>query len=154
MTASAQTVAQALAEFLAAHRMDRRGYKSRVLLVRLGPIALPFPNPGFLPVHDLHHVVLGAPPTFWGEVEVSAFELRSGPPSALVALLCVGALVLGGLLAPRRVWAMWKRHRGAVNLYRRTLGLSYAAALALDLESLRAMMLGAEEKDKEEGLRC
>lgn len=49
---------------------------------------------------------------------MSVLELRSGPPTALITLLCVGALLLGGLLAPRRVWAMWKRFAGCRNLYR------------------------------------
>lgn len=153
MTACAQKeVGQALAEFFARHRMDRRGYNQRVLLVRLGPISLPFPNPGFLALHDLHHVVLDAPPTFWGEVRVSAFELRSGPPSALIALLCVGALALGGLVAPRRVWGMWQRYRGAVNLYRNTLGLSYDDALALELSRLRELMVPLQDQERE--VRC
>ena len=108
---------EALERFLAANRIDRRGYESARFRVRLGPITLVFPNPGKLPIHDLHHVALGVPATFWGEVEISAFELGIYP-SALITLLCVGALALGGLLAPLRVRSMWRRYAGCRNLYR------------------------------------
>ncbi len=148
---SGTSVADALAAFLETHRMDRGGYRRRVFLVRLGPITLPFPNPRFLALHDLHHVALDVPPTFWGEVEVSAFELRSGCPSALIALLCVGALAFGALVAPRRVLSMWARYKGARNLYRPRVRLSYEELLALPLSELRGLTMLEQE---EEAIRC
>lgn len=130
-------VGAALAAFFAAHGLDRGGYAADRLVVRLGPLKLPFPNPGYLPFHDLHHLAIDAPPRFWGEVEVSALELRSGCPTWLIWLLCVGALALGGLLAPRRVWRMWKRYAGCENLYR---GHEYQELLSLDVAGLRRRM--------------
>jgi hypothetical protein len=56
------------------------------------------------------------PPTFWGEVEISMFELRSGSPSPLITFLCAGAVLLGTILAPRRVLMWWRTYAGARNL--------------------------------------
>ncbi len=122
--------------FLAKHGIDRGGYHASALVVRLGPLELPFPNPGKLPFHDLHHLALDAPPRFWGEVEVSILELRAGPPTWLIGFLCVGAIALGAMLAPRRVARMWKRYEGWRSLYEADL----AEVLAMDLETLRAHM--------------
>lgn len=127
------TVAEALEAFLTRHRIDRAGYAARRFDVRLGPLVFRFPNPGLLRLHDLHHVALGLPPTFWGEVEVSAFELRTGAPTILIGFLCVGALCLGALLAPLRVVRAWRRYRGARNLY----AGRYEEVAALDLDELR-----------------
>jgi hypothetical protein len=105
--------------------------------VKLGFFTLLLPNPRYLPLHDLHHTALGAPPTFWGEVEVSAFELQSGTPTAFITLLCVGALFLGALARPVQVWHWLARYREASNLYRRT---EYELLLALKLAELRRVM--------------
>ena len=148
------TVRQALGAFLARHGIDRAGYASPLFVVRLGPVPLLFPNPGWLGLHDLHHVALDAPPTFWGEVEVSAFELRTGAPSVLIRALCVGALAFGALLAPRRVRRAWRRYAGATNLYRAKQGAApadetgwYEALLDLDLADLRRA-LGVGRRDE------
>jgi hypothetical protein len=130
-------VALAIPAFRAAHRLDLADHADERVVVRLGPLGLPFPNPGYLPFHDLHHIALDVPPRFWGEVEVSAFELRSGCPTWLIWFLCVSALVLGGLVAPRRVWRAWKRYAGCRNVYR---GYAYADLLALSLGELRGML--------------
>ena len=150
-----RTVADALADFFRVHSLDREGYRADRLVVHLGPITLPFPNPGLLPLHDLHHVALAAAgytsaPNFWGEVEVSALELRSGPPTALITLLCVGALALGALLSPRRVLRSWRRYRGCTNLYRER---DVSALLALPVEELLERMRlrgkeGARERER------
>jgi ubiquinone biosynthesis protein Coq4 len=130
-------VREALADLVVAHGAGMAAPTGRRFAVRIGPIVLPFPNPGYLARHDLHHVALGVPPTFWGEVEVSAFEVRSGLPSALVAILCLGSLLLGALLAPRRVCRALARYAGARNVYREGC---YARLLDLDLAELRARM--------------
>lgn len=115
--AAVTTLGQALAAF-------RRRYASGVaapagrFFVDIGSLRVALPNPGFLDRHDLHHVLLGAPPDFFGEVEVSAYELRTGCPSAFVALLCVGSLGLAALVAPGRVARAWRRFAGCRgNLY-------------------------------------
>ena len=130
-------VRDALAQLHAQHGYDRGGYTAARFPVKLGFFTLLLPNPRYLPLHDLHHTALGAPPTFWGEVEVSAFELRSGTPTAFIMLLCVGALFLGAFARPAQVWRWLARYRGARNLYRRT---EYETLLALELTELRREM--------------
>ncbi len=127
------TVAAALDAFLAKHGLDRGGYQAAKLFVRLGPLRLPFPNPQLLPFHDLHHVAIDAAPDFWGEVEVSVLELRSGTPTWLIWFLCVGAIFFGALLSPWRVVRIWRRYAGCHNLYREDLH----ELLALDVDDLR-----------------
>ena len=130
-------VHEELEAFFARHAMDRAGYRTPRLVVMLGPLPLPFPNPGWLPLHDMHHVALALPPTFWGEVEISAFELRTGARTALIAFLCIGALFFGALLNPLRVVRAWRRYAGTRNLYRDE---RYDALLGMELEDLRAYM--------------
>jgi hypothetical protein len=134
-----ETVAVALRDFLARHRIDRGGYVAPRFRVGLGPLTLAFPNPGWLPFHDLHHVALAIPPTFWGEVEISAFELKTGCPNFLVWFLCVGALGFGLLVGPLRVVRAWRRFSHAQrNLYDRDH--IYTELLALPLTELRSRM--------------
>lgn len=130
------TVAAARDAFLARHGLSRDGYRASWFSVALGPIVFTMPNPGALALHDLHHVALDLAPTFWGEVEVSAFELRTGTPNRLVVVLCVSAVLLGALLSPRRVLRAWRRYHGARGLYAR----SYDELVALDIEALRRQM--------------
>ncbi len=130
------TVAAAQKAFFALHGLELAAHRARRLHVQVGPVRIPFPNPGWLPLHDLHHVALNVPPTFWGEVEISAFELRSGPRTALIAFLCVGALLLGTCVRPRQVMRAWRRYAGMRNLYRE----QYAELLTLELDELRRWM--------------
>lgn len=127
-------VADALALYFAKHGLHRSGYTDRVFLVPLGPLTLRFPNPGRLHLHDLHHLVLDVPPRFWGEVEVSALELRAGPPTLLIAILCLGTLSLGLLANPARTLRAWRRARGLRHVY----DARYEELLELDLDALRA----------------
>jgi hypothetical protein len=129
-----ETVGEALTRFFARHGIDRAGYRAPRFRVQLGRLRLSFPNPGWLPFHDLHHVALDLPPTFWGEVEVSAYELRSGSPTALITFLCLGALFFGLLVGPRRVARAWARYRGTKNLYG---GFRYDDLVARELGDLR-----------------
>lgn len=131
-------VRDALSAYRAAHGLRAEAYDAARFVVELGPVTLVFPNPGYLRVHDIHHVALGLPPTFWGEVQISAFELRSGVPSALIAVLCVGALVFGFLLSPRRVLAALRLYRGTSNLYADPRPLE--ALHALELDAVRLAM--------------
>lgn len=134
------TLGEAYDRFFAEHGLDPEAYAARRFRVPLGPITLVFPNPGQLPLHDLHHVALGAPPAFWGEVEVSALELRAGPPNMMIAILCAGALALGALRGPRRTWSWWRRYRNCSSLY----GRDREALLGFELEAVRTSMgLGA-----------
>jgi hypothetical protein len=128
----------ALERFCTEHRLDRKGYTDTRFRVPLGPITLVFPNPGKLPLHDLHHVMLGAAPSFWGEVEVSALELRAGPPNAIIWILCVGALALAAFVRPRRVLSWWRAARGCRVLYEHPA--PFEALLETEVEELRSWM--------------
>jgi hypothetical protein len=119
--------------FFEKNGIDLESYTARRFRVPLGPITLVFPDPGQLPLHDLHHVVLDVPPTFWGELEVSALELRAGPANALIWLLCVGTLALGAVIGPRRTWRAWKRYRSCGSLY----GRNYTEVLEQDLDAVK-----------------
>lgn len=131
-------VKEALEAYFRAYGIDRGGYAVSTFRVPLGPLVLTFPNPGRLAQHDLHHVALGLPATFWGEVEISAFELRTGVPNLVIGVLCVGALLLGGVVAPRRVWRAWRRHPRGTSLYPRRSEQS--ALLAMSVSERRASM--------------
>src|SRR5262245_6647288 len=111
------TVESALAAHLASYGLDRAAYGADRFVVRLGPLRLRFSNPRYLPFHDLHHVALDTPPTFWGEVEVSALELRSGCPTWLIWFLCVASLAVAALVGPRRVFRALRRYAGCRNVY-------------------------------------
>jgi hypothetical protein len=133
-----EPVPSALQRYFARFRLDRAGYAAKAFVVPLGPLRLTFPNPGRLFEHDHHHVALDLPADFWGEVEISAFELRTGVPNAIIGLLCVGSLLLGALVRPRAVYRAWKRHPRARNLYREAP--SREALASMDVGQLRAWM--------------
>lgn len=113
-----RTVADTLTTWQADNGVPAQSNTDRWLWLRLGPIWLPLPNPQRLDRHDLHHALCGYRNDLWGEIEVSAFELRTGPPDLLIGALCVAAVALGLLLGPRRLVAAWRRARGGRNLYR------------------------------------
>ena len=110
------TVGEALAAWREAHGREGGGDR-RLFWVALGPLRVPVPHPGQLHWHDLHHVALGYGADLVGEMEVSAFELRTGPANLVVAFLCVTAVLLGALVAPRRTFRAHRAARGARNLY-------------------------------------
>lgn len=82
-----------------------------------GPLYVPFPNPGRLRQHDLHHLALGVGPTLRGEIVVSVLELYNGPPSATIALLCVAAVAIGLCRWPLRTLRLFPRLRGCKAVY-------------------------------------
>lgn len=114
-----QPVGVAVDRLLAQGGLDRRGYQQPSFHVPLGPLRLRFANPGLLPWHDIHHVLTGYGNDFWGEVGISAYELRGGGCTPPVALLCLGALALGLLADPRWTAAAWRRAARCRSLYRR-----------------------------------
>lgn len=133
------TVQEARDCFLAAFHLDTDGYTSREFPVHLlSGITLRFPNPGLLPLHDLHHVATGYPATLLGEAQISAWELRAGCPSPMVRFLCCGAITLGYLQAPRRVMRAWRAGRGMRSLY--NAGIPYETLLRLRVAELRQMI--------------
>lgn len=110
-------VGEALAAWRSHHHRLEDGPK-RVFWVTVGPLRIPVPHPGALHWHDLHHVALGVGPDLVGEIEVSAFELRTGAANAILLFLCIAAVLLGVFVAPRRTLAAFRRARGSRNLYR------------------------------------
>ena len=133
----ATTVREARDRFLRESGLSLAGYDAPDFPVHVGPLTLLFPNPGLLPLHDLHHIVTGYRTDLLGEAEISAFELRGGGASALVKLLCVGAIAMALVVAPRRVIRAWRRARGVRTLY--TLRPSYERVLAMRVGELRAL---------------
>lgn len=112
------TAQDELAAWRKAHdRPPEEEDRARIFWVALGPLKLPVPHPGKLRWHDLHHLVLGYEPDLIGEMEISAFELRTGVKSLMVLLLCVAGVGLGLIVARRRTLRAWRDARGRRNLY-------------------------------------
>jgi hypothetical protein len=124
--------------YFAKNDLGTAAYDARIFPVRVGPLTVPFPNPGLLPLHDLHHVLTGYDTSLVGEAEISAFELRTGCRSPIVGFLCVASIAIGLLLAPRRIVRAWTRARGAASLYR--IDLPYATLLEMEITDLRARL--------------
>jgi len=132
------TVREGRDRFLADHSLDLDSYTAPGYLLAIGRLRVPLPNPGLLSLHDLHHVATGFGSGLLGEAEVSAFELRAGCRSFMVHILCIGAVLLGMIIAPRRIMGVWKRSRGARTLYH--TAIPYDALLDMDLVELRQLL--------------
>ncbi len=135
-------VQEARDRYLAESGFSTQSYVDPNFYVKVGFLKLRFPNPGLVPLHDLHHVATGYNSTLLGEAEISVFELRAGWGTPLILLLCCGSLVTGLCMSPRRMWRAWKRARGARSLY--TLKPPYEKLLAMNVGELRKLM-GLEE---------
>ena len=72
-----------------------------------------------------------------GSIGMLTFHSGAGVIGALLIGIAVGALTLGALVAPCRVYRTWKRYSGGRNMYR---GYAYAELLALDMAALRRRM--------------
>jgi hypothetical protein len=102
---------------------DDGGYSKSWVRVDLGPLPVWFPNTKSrrraVPLHDLHHIATGYDTTVVGEAEIGAWELAAGCADYYAAwLLNLGAVGLGFLVAPRRVWRAFVRGRRSITLYR------------------------------------
>jgi hypothetical protein len=133
-------VAEALSLWRARQKpgQSESGYRAASLPVRIGPLSVKVPNPGQLHWHDLHHLVLGYGTDLVGEMEISAYELRTVPRTFIVLLLCLAGVAAGLFWAPRRTLAAWRRGRGCRNLYRS--GLRYEEVLGWTMEDLSHWM--------------
>ena len=130
-----ESVLTARDRYLAENDLDTSSYSASTLPVYVWRWTIRFPNPGFLQYQDLHHVASGYRTGLVGEAEVSAYELRSGNLTALITLLCIGAIFGAFFVAPRRVWRAWRRSRGT-----RTLlppAVPYESLLAMTVKELR-----------------
>jgi hypothetical protein len=143
MSGPGVTMGEALAAFRGRHGQALTAAGGRILIIKVGPLKLPMINPGYLDLHDLHHVILDVPPTILGEAEVSAFELRTGCPSWLVAFICTSSLVVAFFVSPRRALAAWRRFKGyPKNLYGE--GARFHEILAEPVTSVREQILRGE----------
>jgi hypothetical protein len=103
--------------YLAKNSLSVDSYSARRFPVYFFKWPIYLPNPGFLPWHDLHHVVTGYQTGLVGEAEISAYELRGGCSSLMVFILCVGAIGIAMFVAPRRIIKAWQLAKGARTLY-------------------------------------
>ena len=121
--------------YLAQNNLNLSSYTARKFPVYFFKWPIWVPNPGYLPVHDLHHVVTGYSTGLIGEAEISAYELRGGCGSVMIFILCVGAILLAAFVAPKRIWKAWRNSRGAQNLYR--TDIPYESLLDMSIGDLR-----------------
>jgi hypothetical protein len=124
--------------YLADNSLDLRSYSATDFPVYFWKWAVRLQNPGLLPYHDLHHVVTGYGTGLVGEAEISAYELRAGCRSVMVFILCIGAILGGMFVAPRRIWLAWKRAGGTRTLYHTTV--PYDALLEMSVGDLRQQL--------------
>jgi ubiquinone biosynthesis protein Coq4 len=133
-----ENVLSARDRYLAASGFTTQSYTDPNFKVKIAFLTLRFPNPGLLPMHDLHHVATGYDSSLLGEAEISVFELRTGYGTPLIFFLCCGSSLVGLCLSPRRMWRAWKSARGAQSLY--GTKTSYETLLAMDVGALRKLM--------------
>ena len=88
-------------------------------------------------LHDLHHAATGYGTDIFGEIEVSAWELRRGlrPLGLYVGNLVLGLALFGLLIAPLRTLRAWRAGAGRGSLFH--WDADYDATLALSLGDLR-----------------
>lgn len=98
------------------------GYGERWVKLKAGRFFIRFPNTAArvraVRLHDLHHVLTGYATTWAGEAEIGAWEIASGCGRHYPAwFLNFGALAIGLVLAPVRVFRAFVRGRHSGNLY-------------------------------------
>ena len=104
------------------------GYSDRWVVLKVGKVPVfRFPNAKArvraVRLHDLHHVATGYQTDWTGEAEIGAWEIGSGCGRFWAAwALNIGALELGMLYAPLRVYRAFIRGRHSNNLYDREYG--------------------------------
>jgi len=130
-----ETVRAGRDRYLEENSLSVESYSARRFPIYVGRWPVYVPNPGYLPWHDLHHVVTGYRTGLIGEAEISAYELRAGCGSVMVFILCIGAILFAMFIAPRRVWRAWRRAKGARTLYHSEL--PYETLLEMSVADLR-----------------
>ena len=130
-----ETVRAGRDRYLAANSLSVESYGAPRFPIYVGRRPVYLPNPGFLPWHDLHHVITGYQTGLVGEAEISAYELRAGCRSVMVFILCVGAMLIGMFVTPRRIGRAWQRAKGARTLYRTKV--PYEILLEMSVADLR-----------------
>lgn len=131
----AETVRAGRDRYLAENSLSPESYTAPGFPIYVWKWTVRLPNPGLLRWHDLHHVVTGYGTGLIGEAEVSAYELRAGCRSAMVLMLCAGAIMFGMFVSPRRIYRAWKRAKGTRTLYH--TDIPYDELLLMSVSDLR-----------------
>ena len=124
--------------YLAQNGLGLDSYAAKKFPVYFFRWAIWLPNPGFLPSHDLHHVVTGFGTGLVGEAEISAYELRCGCGSVMIFILCIGAIGIGMFVAPKRILRAWRGSKGSNNLYHSRI--PYESLLEMTVGDLREQL--------------
>jgi hypothetical protein len=132
---TSETVRAGRDRYLAENSLSADSYTAPGFPIYVWKWSVLLPNPGLLRWHDLHHVVTAYSTGLIGEAEVSAYELRAGCRSTMVFILCVGAILFGMFVSPRRIYRAWKRAKGTRTLYHTEI--SYHALLEMSIADLR-----------------
>lgn len=145
MSSPAPTVRQALEQHYRRVGLPGDGGIGRRRWAPLPMAWLKLPNFAWrqqaLPVHDVHHVLLGYPCTPRGEFEMAAWEFAAGRfRHPLATAFCLPLMGLGAVAQPRRSFAAFARGRASQTLY---AGGLTPALLDSPLESLRQSILPA-----------
>jgi hypothetical protein len=130
-----ETVLVGRDRYLAENSLSTESYSAPRFPIYVGRRPVYIPNPGFLPWHDLHHVVTGYRTGLVGEAEISAYELRAGCGSLMVFVLCVGAILIAMFVAPRKITRAWRLAKGARTLYHSKV--PYETLLQMSVVDLR-----------------
>lgn len=131
----AETVRAGRDRYLADNSLSTDSYTAANFPLYVWKWTISLPNPGFLRWHDLHHVATGYSTGLIGEAEISAYELRAGCRSAMILILCLGAIGIGLFVAPRRILRAWQRAKGASTLY--YTRIEYDALLEMNVTELQ-----------------
>ena len=91
-----------------------------------------------VPLHDLHHVVTGYGTDIVGEAEIGAWELMAGCTSLFLWCINLGGVILGFLVAPRRVLRAARGALGQRTLY--VAKIPYNDLLQLTVGEVRARL--------------
>ncbi len=113
---------EARQRFFAATGYDEAHYDDPWVKLKLGFVPFAIPNTSSrrraVRYHDLHHILTGYDTHWRGESEISAWELATGCRD-LTAAWVINALglLMGLVIAPRRVLRAFLRGRRSANLY-------------------------------------
>lgn len=93
-------------------------------------------------LHDLHHVATGFGTDPAGEGEMGAWELRRGirPLGLYTGSIVTAAVLMGLIVAPRRVLRAWQASGGAGGSLFHERTRSYGEILSLSLGELRELL--------------
>ncbi len=136
--------------FAANHFGPDGGYNDAWVKFKLGPLSLYMPNTkarvAALCFHDLHHVLTGYQTNWFGEFEISAWELAVGCGRFPAAWwLNLAGMLAGMLTCPRRTLAAYRLGRRCQGLYGEVYGpalLSQTVAATRERTGLSAAAAG------------